>query len=235
VKKIFLSFLLCAIFSNLALAKNDLGTETITPLRFPKFTIGGEFNVLRNLNIFNGSSIKKSLHFSYGLNIFGEMELIDYLNTGFAFSLTASHPFKEGSNIMRLGMFLKPYFPLNDRTSFFGRLTLGPSLTVLQELNAYDFNPTLEGGNKIEDIYGDQSYWPMAWGFHSIASVGMEFFITNRIGLLIESAFRFDMLWANQTPLVRFIDPSRPHKPGPSLLHYLIYDVPLVLSMHIIF
>jgi hypothetical protein len=236
--RIFLKLLLCLILSKSLIAEIQLGKETILPLEFPKFTLGGEYNVFRHFHAFNDSGLKRDLNNSYGANFYAEVGWLRYLNAGLIVSLTASSPFLGGSNIGRLGLFIKPYLPLGSRVSLFSRISAGPSIAIFHYLNGLQmgaiFPASHEESQQIEDRYSHNDYWPLSLGFHGIAALGAEFFITQRIGLVLESAFRLDMLWAKQFNFQGGTKPTTTGKPAATWFHYMIYDIPVMLSMHII-
>lgn len=224
-------------------AEVPLGQETIKPLRFPKFTVGGEYALMRKFRAFNGSDFRAGLKNSYGVNLHAEAGLIRYLNAGVTASFTMSSPFLDGSNILRMGLFLKPYLPLGSRVSLFSRLSLGGSATILNEALFYKLaaNSTIgeipPGIEKYKRTYGTQFYLPISAGLNGAATIGLEAFITLRIGVVAEWGIRSDMLWAKilkSERLREFDAPPASGNPPPNWFHYLIYDMPVMVSLNII-
>lgn len=243
-KHLLMPFICCLLVHLTASSESDLGKETIEPLRFPKFTISGEYAVLRKMRAFNGSDFKRSPNNAVGLDLHAEAGLLKNLNAGFSLSFTKSDPFLLGTNIFRMGLFLKPYLPIGNYISVFSRLGLGPSASIGTEASAYklligmggDGAPP-EGLKEFFHSYGTTTYWPFAAGFNGSATLGIEVFFSSRVALFAETGIRADMLWAKKakaSAYTKFDDKPASGNPSPNWFHYVIYDMPIIAGVHVI-
>ncbi len=236
IRSIF--FILC--LASVSFAEVPLGQETINPLRFPKFTFGGEYAMSRGLSAIGDATLELTLKDSFGVNLHAEAGLVKYLNGGVSTSFTVSNPFLGGSNIFRLGLFLKPYFPIGEHFAIFTRLGGGGSTAIINESNASIKNPIKYNEEFAEAYlvdYGQQIYYPISAGIHGMALIGAEIFFTTRFGLMAEFGLRADMLWAQKFEEggnASKVEQPTSGKPAPSWFSYRISDMPLMINLHLI-
>lgn len=134
---------------------------------------------------------------------------------------------------LRLSLFGKPYFALNNRFAVFGRLGMGISsamtpLGMKFYLEQKSSDQTLMALNRV---YKQGSYSAFAAGGNVIASLGVEYFPFSRVGIAFEAGIRAEIFRASRTQnlLTRKTDTK-----APLSFWYMTYEYPISLMLHII-
>ena len=216
-----------------------IGEEYIQPLRYPKFAAAFEYGMMRKYHGLEDSRLRADLPNNFGVSLITEAAPYKYLNAGGLFSLNLPRSFEhEFQPIhMRLALFAKPYIPLGDRISIFGRF--GGGLTVSM-LNYLRWSPLMDRENfpkLISEIYGIQEYSNFPWGANLMTTIGLEAFLLERVGLAVEWGFRADYIYASKgSMLERFINQQgqKPTGREPNARTYFIYEMPLMFNLEII-
>lgn len=235
------------LFNSPTHAQDILGEETIEPLRYPKFSIGGGYPFSRKFHGFGHESLRANLGSRPFVTISMEAGLLKYLNAGAQYGFALSEVTKEEPIWMHFSLFAKPYLPLGSRLSIFTRLSGGLGFdffespvapigyidgqykTVKQDISVEQFT------NAYRETYKDQKYAALgSWGAYSSATFGIEFFPIKRIGIAVEAGIRAYFLRKEKKWLS--IDPEGfKDVPGaPSSFNYMLYDYSIMASLQAI-
>lgn len=224
-----------------------LGTETIQPLKFPKFMLGGNFTLQKNIMSMQNKDIQKKQKTKFAYDIGIEVGLLKYLNAGYNFSLQTpsfSKMYNNDPMHARLTFSLKPYWALTDRIGLYLKGSMGPS--VMFALAGFSNVLVDETDVPIKtawgETYGNQPYKWGAVGISGGAFVGINFFPISRVGISAEWGARSDILFVgadNSRDILSemmnrkdFVEPPNFQPPGH--MRFLVYDFPVALSLNII-
>ncbi len=237
VKKLLciITFLFCCISNLYAETKMDLEEEFIKPLRYPKFSIMGDYNLVRHFHGFADKALRHSLENYFGATLAFESGLYKYLNAGALFSFTIPQSLKDSAH-MRFALFAKPYIPITNNFSIFtrfgGGLTSSAGSSILLKLNDYK-SPAFTSA--LMRIYEGQQYSSFAPGALAMASIGFEYFPFSRLGLLFEAGIRAEIFYASKGDmLLESALGKNDASKGLKALAYMTYEVPLALTLNII-
>jgi hypothetical protein len=238
VKKTYVVILLVLCCASGLLAKDDLdlGSEYIKPLKYPKFSISADYNMFRRFHGFADSGLRYKLDNNFGVALSFETGLYKYFNAGAIFAanipteITKSEPLH-----MRFALFAKPYYPITKNFSVFSRVgggistTIGSMIERLRGFNSPELNPSLER------VYQGQRYALMGPGILGMATVGVEYFMFSRFGLAFETGIRVEAFYVSKGSelIERFAGANRAGV-GKNSFTYMIYEIPLMLTLHVI-
>lgn len=218
-----------------------IGEEYIEPLRYPKFSLSVDYGVLRKFHGFENSRLRANLPNNMAATLSFEAGLYRYLNAGALLSL--NFPIKKQDTEpthLRFALFAKPYFSITEQVSIFGRFGGGLSLSFSDYLLAYrksSRSEFREFGQELLRTYSTQMYAPVPFGANLMASIGVEVFPLERVGLALEWGFRGDFLYARKSNWIAELTGNKLEEKilnAPSSLKYLVYEMPLMLTVHII-
>ncbi len=212
-----------------------LGEEYIQPLRYPKSSATFEYTMLRNFHGFGSENLKTNLPDNLGVALSFEAGLYKYLNAGALFSASIAHtPHRSAPTHMRMSLFAKPYIPIGDRVSFFSRLGGGLTVSFLNYLVYFNSNKA-SYSNFNSDIFGAQEYALFPFGGNIMATIGVEYFPFSRVGLAFECGFRGDFIYAKKSHFLTDLGVDATKKDSPNSFSYLVYELPLMLTLQVIF
>lgn len=235
MKKVIIYILLVywPALSVLAGDEVGIGQETVRPLKYPKFSLSGDYNIGKRFLGFADSGLRFNLPPRFGAALSFEAGLHKYFNAG------ALVGFNIPTDIVRYGeplhyrlsLFAKPYFSLSDRIGFFARVGGGISASS-GSMNGW-LARFPDAKTKLQSVYRGAHYSFSSFGGNAFATLGLEFFPVSRVGLALEAGIRADIFYAKKEEYRGFSDEGT--KPsGPSWLSYLLYEFPLGLTLHII-
>lgn len=230
VKKYIFWLIFLLPSSTMAERDVEIGEEYIVPLRFPKFSLSGEYVYGRKFHGFADDSLRTDLRSRYETALSFEAGLVKFFNAGALFSISMSEISKSEPMALRMGLFGKPLIPLGNRVAIFGRLSVGVAVDIA-------FNPAIfyyATANRaaFDNVYHSQRYdgWPFG-GFGS-ATIGLEAFPFSRFGLSVEWGIRASLFHSLKNALL-FNPP--PNIPGaPDSFNFMYYEMPIMATLHII-
>ncbi len=226
---IFTVLILCGSTTH---AQNfGIGDEYVEPLRYPKFSVSGVYQFDRKFNGFADDSLRYDLKSKFDTILSFEAGLLKYFNAGALFGAGISG---FGQPIQfRFGLFAKPYYGFGDRVAIFGRFAGGLAIEMHMGIPgaARTYYGTL---NQINDqrIFKNQVYDGPSYGGFGSATIGIEVFPFSRFGIAIEGGIRGTVLhssknWPGVTKNKDLAD-------VPSSFNYLLYEFPLMATLHFI-
>lgn len=237
-KNILLALMASLISCTLvALDEVGIGQEYVTPLSYPKFSLSADHSISRHYQSFADSSFRLKLPNRFGTALSFETGLLKYLNAGALFTASMSQFMAKDEPIdLRLGLFIKPLIPIGNRFALFSRAALGGSLP----LGMFQKNPISFLGNVSEEfrptyetVYKGQNYQGSPYGGFGSAAIGIEFFPISRLGLALEWGIRSDFITMSRKNSLANKGPE--DKPGaPQSFNYMMYEMPLMLTLHAI-
>jgi hypothetical protein len=230
---IFLIIVFAAI--EVSWCETDIGEEYITPLTYPKFSITGDYSLKRFYRGFADNSLHYSLENRFGVALSFEVATLKYMTAGALFTVSFSKKSKKEPTDLRLGLFLKPYMPLGDRFSFFGRLVGGLTLTLASKGMIVDYlsNTTMSFKDNYDIVFKGQKYMGTPFGGFGAATVGIDFFPLSRLGLAFEWGIRADAMHMGKNNVYENEKPEI-ILGAPSSFNYMMYEMPLSLTLHVI-
>lgn len=213
-----------------------IGQEYIKSIRYPKISPSFDYSFLRSARFLGERDISTRIDNTWGAGLAFDVGLLKYLNAGAGFSLTTgngSKPYQPYQT--RFTVFAKPLIPINERLTFFGRFGGGLSVLVQSPLLHFQMIGADSFKHKLEETYGDQDYAFFSPGGNILATVGVEYFPFSRFGLALEWGLRADLYYVPQTKLLEnFMGKKTAKKNAPSSIKYLSFDLPLILTLHVI-
>ncbi len=216
-----------------------IGEEYIQPLRYPKFSLSFDYSMARRFHGTENSLLRAKLPNNLAGTVSFEAGLYKYFNAGALFSLnfpTSKANFEPLH--LRFTIFGKPYIALTDRIGIFSRLGTGLSVSLLDYLTVYRFKKDREFNDFMEQLdntYAKQDYAWLPVGVNAMATIGIEAFPFERLGLALEWGLRGDFFYASKSRLLQqLIDKPEETRPVPNALKYLVYETPIMLTLHII-
>ncbi len=207
-----------------------LGQEYIEPLHFPKFSITGEYEMNRQFHGFADQSLRMNLDRRFDASLAMETGLFPFLNAGVQFG-SSIEGFKKPIH-MRFGLFLKPLIPLGDRFSIFARVAGGLAVDLAFYPNAKSYYSSFDSGGSFDRVYKGQQYVGLPFGGYGSATAGLEFFPFSRVGLAIEFGIRAALLHNRRT--MPFVSDPEVVRGAPSSFNFMLYEFPLMLTLHTI-
>lgn len=191
-----------------------LGLETVQPVFYPKFSLNGHYNMGRHVYNLGEQRALIALPNRFAGSLSFEAGLYRYFNAGA--SLAVQIPQLDGENVpLRLSLFGKPQIPIGDRCAFFSLVSAGLSTS---------FGTLIASTTELRNLIGEASFFDMGFGAHTALVIGFEYFPWSRIGFAVNGGVDLEFFRYNRT---------RKSK-SPNSLHYLIYQFPIGLSMHVI-
>jgi hypothetical protein len=216
---------------------SGIGNEIIRPLQYPKFSLTGDYTTGRWYRDFADPSLRFRVGNRFGAGLSFEAGILKHLNAGALFTASFSQIlYNDAPNEpidLRLGLFAKPYLSLSDRYSLFVRVAAG--LTLPFQGNQISYLDTASPSFKSDyrRVYMGQQYDGMPFGGFGAATVGMDFFPFSRLGLSVEWGIRADALHIGRKSPSGNKGPA--DVPGaPQSFNYLMYEMPLSLTLHVI-
>lgn len=216
----------------------SLGEEYIEPLKYPKFSLIGDTGLVRNFVSFQDKKLNTKLANNWGAGLGVDVGLYKYFNAGFMF--TSNIPLETSKTIepilFRFTLVAKPYVPIGDRFGLFARLGGGFGVSIFNELDHLRKTSNTEYLGKIKDIYYNQAYSLFAPSMNAMATIGLEVFPFSRFGISAEWGIRGEFVFASKGNAAQnALAGSKQDDPrAPKNFHYLVYDMPLMLNLHII-
>lgn len=219
-----------------ALDEVGIGQEYVTPLSYPKFSLGADHSISRHFRSFADSSLRIKLPNRFGAALSFEAGLVKYLNAGALVTFSFSQVREKSEPIdLRLGLFIKPLLPLGERFALFGRAALGTTLPFPGNLSPINFLGEVSDDFKTSylSIYKGQRYQGSAYGGFGSAALGVEFFPISRLGLALEWGIRSDFItMSRKHPLISGVPEAK--EGAPQSFNYMMYEMPLMLTLHAI-
>lgn len=236
-KNILLALMASLISCTLvALDEVGIGQEYVTPLSYPKFSLSADHSIARYYRGFADPSLHYKLNNRYGGALSFEAGLLKYLNAGGLITFSLSDLKDKGEPIdLRMGLFAKPIIPLGNRFALFGRTAIG--LTLPFPANYSPINYLVKTSDDFKaakkSIFKDQQYQGFAYGGFGSAAVGIEFFPISRLGLALEWGIRADIIHiGRKRPVGNEIPEAKDG--APQSFNYMMYEMPLMLTLHAI-
>lgn len=238
MKRIFSVLLLAAVVlpSLVAAVEQEeaIGEEYITPLTYPKFSLGGSYLFNRRFHGFADPALRYGINSIYSTTLGMEVGLYRYMNAGGQFNVDMAEVKKGEPISMSLTLFAKPYISIGERISLFMRMGGGLSYgfnTVSNILDYLSQNYSLYSSD-IQRVYKGQNYMSSLYGGQGMASVGIDVYPFSRVGISFEFGIRASLMRAHRNvPLLQ--NPSNVQE-APSALNVLLYEMPLALSINAI-
>ncbi|MCA9507419.1 MAG: hypothetical protein KC505_03235 [Myxococcales bacterium] len=234
-------FFIFLILSNTDLLAEDasFGEEYILPLKYPKFFASTDYNMMRNFHGFLSSKLRHSFDNNWNLKFGFDVGLYKYFNAGVILSNTIPKNFTNAKFepiFMHFSLYGKPYLPLGNRFSVFTRFGGGISISLVNILHHLRKNGSDTLRQEIRNLYHEQGYADLSPGAHAFASIGMEVFPFSRLGLALECGIQAEYYYSSKgSSLVSLLGDNKIEKRAPSSLQYLIYQMPITLSLSFIF
>lgn len=233
-------FLLVVLGAQLAWATDlGIGKEYITPLSYPKFSLGSSYSTTRYFHNFLDPKLRFNIEEMFSLHISFEAGLLPYFNAGAITSMGIPNTDKNIPMDVSLGLFAKPYFPLGDRLAIFSRIALGIAVVPMGNNDRLLANSSRDFMANYMNTYKGQEYmgWPLG-GFAS-ATLGIDYFPFSRLGLSLEYGIKAHIYRQGKENAVFNKKSDRQDRAAepigaPSSFTYMIYDAPLSLMLHII-
>jgi len=231
---VVLLLVLCCASGLFAKDDLDLGSEYIKPLKYPKFSISTDYNMFRRFHGFADSGLRYKLNNNFGVALSFETGLYKYLNAGAIFAANIPTEFTEPLHL-RFALFAKPYYPITKNFSVFSRLgggistTIGSMMERLRGFNSPELSPSLQR------IYNGQQYGLMGPGIFGMATVGVEYFPFSRFGLAFETGLRLETFYVSKgSELIERYAGANKAGAGRNSFTYMVYEMPLMLTLHVI-
>lgn len=210
-----------------------IGQETIIPIYYPKFSLGGDYNVGRKFHGFRDEKLREKLGNEISTSLSFEAGLLKYFNAGALIGFNVPN-FKLLEPLhVRLALFGKPFIGLGERVSLFSRMGVGIGWALcLPGMKRY---LEMEGSSMIKEelkrVYEDGTYNFLGLGLNTLLTAGIEYFPWSRVGFAFEGGIRAEFLTAKKTkPLLG----GEISATAPKWFNYMIYEFPLGLMVHII-
>lgn len=200
-----------------------IGEEYVLPLKYPKFSVSGNYDLGRHFHGFADQGLRFKLPNQFGGSLAFEAGLYEYFNAGA--QLTFNIPGTTGVPIqLGLSLFAKPYLPLNQRCSLFARVGAGIS-AAQGNMKSWLMKSSPEvAAPELERVYGEHGFFNTAYGGNAFMTLGIELFPWQLFGFALEGGFRSE-IWSERGAT----DPKVPNN-----FNYFTYEFPLTLMIHII-
>lgn len=242
--------LILALFSSANIGAFEdvrIGEEIIKPISYPKFSLMGQYNWIRQGSIL-GKDITTPLFSTFGGGLALDVGLYKYMNAGVIISTNAGKVLKDSEPVYsRLTVFARPLFTFFDRLNLFSRL--GGGLSVLSG-TLIGFGP-LPGNLQVVGSASvrrklDQSFDKSAVshslfnpGIHGVATIGIEYFPFSRFGVALEWGIWADFIFIGESAFFNQLNEEgarhgQPLKPRAQPFRYFSYDLPLTLTLSFI-
>lgn len=237
VKKAYFLIIALWLTSSGIFAQDDmLGQEFIKPLKYPKFSLSGDYNLLRRFHGFADPALRANLKNAFGATLSFETGLYKYFNAGALFSAFIPAEFLKSEPVhIRFALFAKPYYPITNNFAVFGRITggistaMGMMMGYIGETHSSDLNQALR------KVYQGQQYSLMAPGIVGSATIGLEYFPFSRFGLAFETGIRVETFFVLKgNALIEHFTEKNQSGVGPRSFNYMVYEIPLALTLHFI-
>jgi hypothetical protein len=234
VTKLMQGWFLVVLMAGNVIALEDvgIGQERIVPLHYPKFSLGADYSVWRHFHGLADERIRFGLENRMDYTMSFEAGLLKYLNAGAMFLVSDSKMIKGEPLDIKLGLFAKPLVPIGERFALFGRVSAGLAVSITFQNSSFLYYSVLDSGKNFKDIYHGQDYAGWPFGGFGAATIGLEYFLFSRVGLAFEWGINATITRANiNVPGIT----KNTVTPGvPSSFNYLIYEMPLMLTLHVI-
>ena len=114
-----------------------LGEERIEPLKYPKGMLAFDYGLWRNARFLGKSGIKDRLEATYTITLSSEVTLSDNLAMGLSFANSIPHSVKLSPTVSRFSVYIKPFISLGSQVSFFTRVGIGISTSLIFPISNY--------------------------------------------------------------------------------------------------
>lgn len=219
----------------------QIGEEVIIPSEYPKFSLFGKYNSFRHGSI-RGQDIQTDLSSFFGGGAYIDVPLYDNFSAGAILNFDINANAKEFDSIVaRFSMFARPKISFFDCLTIFSRLGFGPSVfiglphDIIMEHASTDVVNRMQGTYNARINQAALKYSPINPGVHGLATIGLEYFPTSRLGLSLEWGIWADYIFVSESKIVGgYIERNLHEDRHPDPYNYLVYEMPFILSLNII-
>lgn len=232
VKKLLILIFVFSSIKGFSAEEIRLGEEYIEPVRFPRFSLSGEYVMTRKFLGFSSSDLRADLGNRFESVLLFEANIYKYFNAGGLFSCSFSAIKKGEPLAFKFGMFAKPFFPLGSRVALYARVSAGLAVDIAFGGGAASYYGEQVGKSVMDRVYLGQEYkgWPA--GAFGAATIGIEAFPLSRLGLAFEWGIRSTVELAMKSmPMMQEIK-DVPGAPG--VFSFMYYEMPLMFTLHYI-
>lgn len=215
--------------------------ESYKPSGFYNFSIFGKYNSFRHGSI-TGQGIESPLYRSFGGGMAFDLGVYKYMSTGamLSFDTAKNEAFSLESSSTRLSLFVKPKMTFFDCLTIFSRASAGPGLMFAWPHRSIAMqSPELQ--EKIKETFPAYDYNPAHFGLHAGASIGLEYSPFSRMSFSLEYGILSDYIFVSRSKFVRDLQleamegNQQIEKASPESYRYFSYEMPLTLSLNMIF
>lgn len=202
-----------------------IDVEEVRSVHFPKFSVAINYNLERNFHGFADKSLRLNLGYEIGAILAFEAGIYNYFNAGAQLSFGIP-PNLDVPLHLGLGLFAKPFFPINEHCSIYSRM--GGGISASQGgMKAWLINKSQNPkASEINRVFGENNYYTTAFGGNAHVSIGIEYFPWPLFGLALEAGVQADVF--------RERGLAKNSKDAPKHFDFVIYEFPLTLMAHII-
>ena len=207
-----------------------IGEEYIEPIHFPKFSLTGEYEINRKFHGFADAALRSDIERRFDGTLSFEAGLVKYFNAGGLFGI-GINSFSKPIHF-RLGLFAKPYIPLGDRFALFARLAAGIAVDLAFSPSAKEYYGSFDANGNFGRVFKGQSYLGLPFGGFGAATLGLEVFPFSRVGFAFEWGIRATLLHNRKNML--FLSKVEEKSGAPDSFNFMLYELPLMLTLHLI-
>lgn len=220
--------LLCGI--NLLAADVEKEYDLIEPLRSSTISFTGEYEINRRFHGFADKNLRHGIERRFDGTLSFEKGWGNYVNGGVLVGFGISD-FAKPLHV-RTGIFLRPYFPLGERFALFTRVSTGLGVDFAFNPSAKDYYGSFDDGENFEHVYKGQKYVGLPFGGFGAASLGLDFFPFARFGVGIEWGIRATLMYGTKNLL--FAHKVEEKSGAPNSFSFMLYELPIMLSFHVV-
>jgi hypothetical protein len=217
-----------------------VGEDTYNPHKSYNFSIFGKYNSFRHGSI--GSDIQSPLYRSFGGGMAFDVGFHKYMSAGamLSFDTAKNEAFSLESTSNRLSAFFRPKITFWDSLTLFSRLSAGPSLMFAWPHRSIAMQGSPSMQEKIKEEFPAYDYNPAHFGVHSMAAIGLEYSPFSRLSFSLEWGIMAEYIFVSRSKFIRDLQVeslgrAENDKSSPESYRYFGYEMPLTLSVNMIF
>ncbi len=206
-----LSVLLCGIYFLSAFqAIAEMGDERIVPVNFPNFYVAGDYGLVHRVISLDDTSLSGKLDSRWGGALGFNVGILPNVHAGATVAMNVPLNLSDGEPLKTsFSIFIKPTYSFSERFSAFVKASGG--IAAIVKGDALSFS-----GLDSSEVFRNQAYKDMAFGFALATTAGLEAFLTSRFGVAGEGGIKSDIFFHLRDGIVR--------EGSPALRKYLLYN-----------